>query len=223
MGGEDFADHQIVQVQPCLAYLDAPPEDATEILHRLLQGVLLVDAEARVIFANRAAERILRAGRGLLLGHDGLRAEIPAEARRLRRIIADCARPHSGLRGARGHVRVSREHGLPLTVLVVSHRARLAWIDIARPRVILFITDPEAIAIMRQQWLCDAFGLTRAEAAVAVEILETDGLQAVADRRGISLATARTHLAHLFDKTGTHRQAELVRLVLQSQPAIRED
>jgi DNA-binding CsgD family transcriptional regulator len=76
---------------------------------------------------------------------------------------------------------------------------------------------------VRQQWLRDDFGLTRAEAAVAVEILETDGLQAVADRLDISLATARTHLAHLFDKTGTHRQAELVRLVLQSQPAIRED
>jgi DNA-binding CsgD family transcriptional regulator len=53
--------------------------------------------------------------------------------------------------------------------------------------------------------------------------LETDGLQAAADRLGISLATARTHLAHVFDKTGTRRQAELVRLLLRSQPAIRED
>jgi len=45
----------------------------------------------------------------------------------------------------------------------------------------------------------------------------------VASRLGISLATARTHLAHVFDKTGTRRQAELVRLLLRSQPAVRED
>jgi len=37
------------------------------------------------------------------------------------------------------------------------------------------------------------------------------------------LATARAHLAHVFDKTGTRRQAELVRLILQSQPAIPEN
>jgi DNA-binding CsgD family transcriptional regulator len=67
------------------------------------------------------------------------------------------------------------------------------------------------------------FGLTRAEAAVAVEILEADGLQAVVDRLGVSLATARTPLAHVFDKTGTRRQAELVRLLLQSASAVRED
>jgi len=64
---------------------------------------------------------------------------------------------------------------------------------------------------------------TEAEAAVAVEVLKTDGLQAMAGRLGISLATAHTHLAQVFDKTGTHRQAELVRLLLRSQPAVRED
>src|SRR5215471_12031909 len=61
------------------------------------------------------------------------------------------------------------------------------------------------------------FGLTPAEAAVAVEVLGADGLQAAAGRLGISLATARTHLAHVFDKTGTRRQAELVRVLLRSQ------
>ena len=65
--------------------------------------------------------------------------------------------------------------------------------------------------------------MTSAEAAVAVEVLEADGLRAVASRLGISLATARTHLAHVFDKTGTRRQAELVRLLLRGQPAVRED
>jgi DNA-binding CsgD family transcriptional regulator len=103
------------------------------------------------------------------------------------------------------------------------YSARLAWIDIVRPRAILFITDPEEAAIVRRESLRQDFGLTPAEAGFTREVLKADGLQAAADRLGISLTTARTHLAHVFDKTGTRRQAELVRLILQSQPTILAD
>jgi DNA-binding CsgD family transcriptional regulator len=192
------------------------------MLNRLLQGVLLVDGGARVIFANRAAERMLRAGSGLFLGRDGLRAETPGETRLLRRIIADCAEPRDELGGAGGRLRLSRKDRAPLTVLVIPHHARFAWIDVARPRAILFITDPEEAAVVRRENLRRDFGLTPAEAGFTREVLKADGLQAAADRLGISLTTARTHLAHVFDKTGTRRQAELVRLILQSQPAMRE-
>ena len=212
-----------VQLQLRLAGVDGPPTGSAEMLNRLLEGVLLVDAGARAIFANRAAERMLRAGGGLVLGRDGLRAETPAETRLLRQIIADCAEPRDELGGAGGRLRLSRENRAPLTALVIPHRTWLAWIDVARPRAILFITDPEEAAVVRRQSLRQDFGLTPAEAEFTREVLKADGLKAAADRLGVSLATARTHLAHVFDKTGTRRQAELVRLILQSQPAIRAD
>jgi DNA-binding CsgD family transcriptional regulator len=184
--------------------------------------VLLVDAAARVTFANSAGERMLRAGGGVFAGRDGLRAETLGETRQLRRIIADCAQPGDELGGAGGRLRLSREDRAPLTVLVIPHRARFAWIGVARPRAIVFITDPEEASAVRRESLRQDFGLTPAEAGFTREVLKADGLQAAADRLGISLTTARTHLAHVFDKTGTRRQAELVRLILRSQPAIRE-
>jgi DNA-binding CsgD family transcriptional regulator len=211
-----------VQLQLRLAGLDGPPTSSAEMLDRLLQGVLLVDAGARVIFANSAAERTLRANAGLFLGHDGLRAGTSAETRLLRQTIANCAEPRDELDGAGGRLRLSREHRAPLSVLAIRHRARLNWIDLLRPRAILFITDPEAAPVLRRDSLRQDFGLTPAEAGFTREVLRADGLQAAAHRLGISLTTARTHLAHVFDKTGTRRQAELVRLILQSQPAIRE-
>jgi DNA-binding CsgD family transcriptional regulator len=61
------------------------------------------------------------------------------------------------------------------------------------------------------------------EAGFTREVLKADGLQAAADRLGISLTTARTHLAHVFDKTGARGQAKLVRLIPQSQPTIHAD
>jgi len=211
-----------VQLRLHLAALDGPPTSSAEVLNRLPQAVLLVDALARVIFANQTAEGVLRTGSGLSLGHDGLRAGTLGETRRLRQIIANCAAPGHELGGAGERLRLSRENRAPLTVLVVPHRTRVTWIDVLRPTALLFITDPQQAAMVRSEWLRQDFGLTPAEAGFTREILKADGLQAVADRLGISVTTARTHLAHVFDKTGTRRQAELVRLILESQPAIRE-
>ncbi|WP_246687297.1 LuxR C-terminal-related transcriptional regulator [Mesorhizobium sp. B2-5-9] len=51
---------------------------------------------------------------------------------------------------------------------------------------------------------------------MATAVARGEGLQAVADEVGISLTTVRTHLQHVFEKTETRRQAELVRLIAAS-------
>ncbi len=212
-----------VQLQVRLAGLDAPPTGSADILNRLPQGVLLIDAQARVVFANRAAEALLASRGGLSLGRDGLHAETPLETRRLRQMIADSAEPRDEPGGAGGRIRLTREDRAPLTVLAAPHRSRFGWTHILRPTTILLITDPEQAADIRGEWLRQDYGLTPAEAGFAVEIAKGDGLHAAAVRLGVSLTTVRTHLAHVFDKTGTRRQAELVRLILQSQPATGAD
>lgn len=205
-----------VQLRLRLAALDGPPTSSAEMLNRLPHAVLLVDAWARVIFANQAATKILSAGDGLFLDRDGLKAEMAEDTRRLRQTIADCAERTSELGGAGGRLRLSRRDQGPLTMLVIPHRTQVTWIDVLRPAAILFIADAEQTAVVRSERLGQNFGLTPAEAVFAAEISKGDGLQAAASRLGVSLTTVRTHLAHVFDKTGTRRQAELVRLILQS-------
>jgi DNA-binding CsgD family transcriptional regulator len=212
-----------VQLRIRLAALDGPPTSSAEMLNRLPHAVLLVDAGTEVIFANQAAARMLDAGDGLSLDRDGLKAETMEDTRRLRRAIADCAEPASELGGAGSRLRLSRRDRGPLTMLVIPHRTKVTWIDILRPTAILFITEAEQAAVHRSERFSRDFGLTRAEAVFAVEISRGDGLQATASRLGVSLTTVRTHLAHVFDKTGTRRQAELVRLILQGQPATGAD
>lgn len=82
------------------------------------------------------------------------------------------------------------------------------------------MTDPDRQQQFRKEWLQQQFGFTPTEAAVALAIVRGQGLQWVADRLNISVTTVRTHLAHCFDKTNTHRQAELVRVVLESQTGL---
>jgi DNA-binding CsgD family transcriptional regulator len=55
------------------------------------------------------------------------------------------------------------------------------------------------------------FGLTPGETRVLGEIIGGNGLPAAAARLKITQATARTHAYRIFEKTGTNRQAELIR------------
>jgi DNA-binding CsgD family transcriptional regulator len=58
-----------------------------------------------------------------------------------------------------------------------------------------------------------AFRLTQAELRVLFAIVEIGGTSEVAEVLGISEATVKTHLHHVFAKTGAGRQADLVKLV----------
>ena len=73
------------------------------------------------------------------------------------------------------------------------------------------MSDPEAPADAAA--LRAAFGLTAAEARLAVLVGAGTGLPEAAARLGVSRETARTHLARCFDKTGVRSQAALARLV----------
>jgi DNA-binding CsgD family transcriptional regulator len=67
------------------------------------------------------------------------------------------------------------------------------------------------------------YGLTPTESAFLLEIVHGDELQAAANRLGVSRATARTHLRHVFEKTDTRCQAALVLLATNGTGAPRDD
>jgi DNA-binding CsgD family transcriptional regulator len=65
-----------------------------------------------------------------------------------------------------------------------------------------------------------SFGLTTAELRLAEAMLEGGALSSIARKLGVTHSTARTQLRNVFAKTSTHRQAELLKLIvrLQSTP-----
>ncbi|WP_245436465.1 helix-turn-helix transcriptional regulator [Mesorhizobium tamadayense] len=87
------------------------------------------------------------------------------------------------------------------------------------PRVIVIAFDPDDEVQARRDNFRRKFGFTRPEAAVAMEILKGDGREAAAERLGVTAVTVRTHLTHIFEKAGVHRQAELVRRLLECASA----
>lgn len=65
--------------------------------------------------------------------------------------------------------------------------------------------------------LAARYGLTRAESEVLRELVEGRSPAAIAQRRAVSLATVRTHVARLHEKFGVTRTLDVVRLVLAAE------
>jgi DNA-binding CsgD family transcriptional regulator len=61
--------------------------------------------------------------------------------------------------------------------------------------------------------LTNLYKFTPAEFRVLMTIVEIGGVPEVASVLGISQTTVKTHLQHIFEKTGLNRQADLVKLV----------
>jgi DNA-binding CsgD family transcriptional regulator len=71
----------------------------------------------------------------------------------------------------------------------------------------------EPIELLRSR-----FGLTPAEARLALHLVAGETLRSAEVKLSISYETARTHLKNIFDKTGTSRQAELVIAIVTALP-----
>lgn len=90
--------------------------------------------------------------------------------------------------------------------------------DPSAARALVMIIDPEQETEPPKMLIRRIFGLTNAEADVALRVMRGDGLKPISDDLELAMATIKTHLQHIFDKTDTHRQAELVRLLLAIAP-----
>lgn len=85
---------------------------------------------------------------------------------------------------------------------------------------VLFLFDPASKGALSAPALRQLFGLTRSEARLVQSIVGGSSLEDGAQSLGISVNTARTHLKHVFHKTGAKRQSELIHQVETSPAAL---
>jgi DNA-binding CsgD family transcriptional regulator len=201
-----------------LSAIETRSAAAAEALGRLRVGVILVDAQCRVLFVNGEAERLVRPGGSLRLAAGRLTARAAGDAERLRGLVASCEGRRGDIDAAGGAFALAVSgDGPPISAEVLPLRTEQSFPFVTqRPVAIVFISDRGQVAVPPAQRLQQRYGLTRAEAAFALEIVNGDGVQASANRLGVSRSTARTHLSRIFQKTGANRQAELVRLLAQN-------
>lgn len=174
-----------------------------------LLGTVSVNVAARVILAQRD---------GLRLGPHGLEAVRWSENQRLQLLIAQACETSRGKGlSAGGSMSVSRPSMLrDFAVMVCPMPPGESVFGGCPGHAAVFITDPEAQVETVEEVTRRAFALTAGEATMAALLVKGKTVKEISDELHISVATARTHLKHIFAKTGTHRQSDLVRLLVMS-------
>jgi len=200
---------QAVERWQWLSLLRRANQVTLETLDLTGQGGLFVNRRGKVLDCNQTAQSMLADGRlhlrgGQLAGADS------ASSQRLSTMIGRCLN-HPDFGG--GRMQMDHE-GHPLTVQCAPYPTDMAWPWPQRPAAIVVVTDPGQRLRKRIGELSQRYGLTRAEAELAMAIVETGSRKTAAQFRGVSDATARAQLTSIFDKTGVRRQTELVRLLL---------
>jgi DNA-binding CsgD family transcriptional regulator/PAS domain-containing protein len=184
-----------------------------EALDALRCAVVFTNEHGSILHANRAAENILRASGAPVHSAKGtLQATAPSAASELRSAITLAACNEAGIGKAGLAIRLTEPdvppvfaHVLPLTGS--DFRTRLQPAAVAA----VFIGAPPD-AQDGADALGSAFGLTPAETRVLASLFAGHTLAETADTLRIARPTAKTHLEHIFLKTGVTRQAELMRL-----------
>ena len=186
-----------------------------DTLDGLDAGVYLVDEGGRIVHTNAAGRAILDAGDILYVAARHLAACDPQVNQTLREVFAaagqgDAALGTKGIAvpliGKDGECYIA--HALPLTT-GARRRAGMAYTAVAA----LFVRKAALAMSSRSEAIGKMFKLTPTELRVLLAIVEVGGVPEVAAAFGVAETTVRTHVSNLFEKTGTKRQADLVKLV----------
>lgn len=209
---------QALRMQGRLEDLDHRSGDLARASEAVSHGIVIVEGR-RAVYVNAAAERILCAGDGLRIDHGCIKAEARCAEAELERSIGRAAELDGCdiWGGSFLCARASARRPYILHVLPIEPNPVAAQVG----RAMIIIVDPERQPEPPATLLRRLYGLTHSEAQVALLVLRGEGLAPIAEALSVSLNTVKTHLRHVFDKTGVHRQAELVRLLITLDPLQR--
>ncbi|HEY1837353.1 MAG TPA: helix-turn-helix transcriptional regulator [Rhizomicrobium sp.] len=190
-----------------LGSLENCARTAHEMVHQAPCGAIVTDKTGHVIYANRRGELLLQQGDAISASSEGLRAATPALTANLRCIIAKAT-------AGEGGAIALRSPSVTLYGVAVPLGVEFGWLRAAPGRVLLMLTEPNDIPALPLEYLRDLFKLTIAEARLATILQQGKTLAQAASILAISKHTGRVHLNALLSKTGTHRQSELMRLLM---------
>jgi DNA-binding CsgD family transcriptional regulator len=175
-------------------------------------GVVLVDTDMSILYANGPAAAMLEAGDPVFSigGRLALRHElVPGQ---LQAAVQAASEDEARL-GRRGiGIPTRRRDGTPLSMNVMPLERRPARTTGSAATAAVFIADAGAPIEMPADAMRLLYDLTPAEQRVFELVVAGVGTGEIAQTLGVLPGTVRTQLLRVFEKTGRHSRAELIRL-----------
>ncbi len=182
------------------------------VLDGVCAPVFLVGEDLELVHANRAGGEMLQSTGGislargrLALGDTRVQSALEAAVRRGTQAEALVGGAGFGLPFPDAEPEARAIHVLPLT------RGELRPGLKAGAAAAVFVSTGSAPSQIREL-AATLYDLSRSEASVFERIALGDGAPEAAEALGVSASTVRTHLLRIYQKTGVHRQSQLVRL-----------
>ncbi|MDQ8700627.1 LuxR C-terminal-related transcriptional regulator [Hyphomicrobium sp. LHD-15] len=182
----------------------------SDILENVQAGIVLVDEDCRIVHANAAGHSMLAKGDPIHILDGRVTTAHALTSAVLKDAVGQAARQEIALEQRSIDIPARFTNGAPtvLQVLPLRRRAIRGGMEQSTVAAIFVASaaDPPRLANV----LALLHGLTPAETRVFEMVVEGKAPAEISESLGVSVATVKTHLGRVFEKTGCSRQAELV-------------
>ena len=180
-------------------------------LEALAFGLVLCDAERRIVFANSTAAALAAAEFGRWRARTTIKAGTQPETLGLIELIDRATR-----QGERGVIRLTGQGEAAWIMGVVAPLCGGEGRKVNHAVIALRASRDQPC--FDEATLAGLFRLSPAQAQIALALYSGRSLEDIARDREIKISTLRTHLTEIFARSGTETQLELVRLLAMLPP-----
>lgn len=185
-----------------------------ETLDGLRAAVLLLDAGGNIRHANAAAHSLLARADVLRVERSRVVAISPQVQQELTRLVHASASDDLALGNEGLALSLGQQDGVDLVASILPLTGRRSFAKGAALALLIAPASPQSVSPI--EVLAKRFALTPGELRVLLALSEVGGVPEIAEVLGLSKTTVKFHLANLFEKTGIHRQAGLVKLLAEA-------
>jgi DNA-binding NarL/FixJ family response regulator len=195
-------------------------------LNMLATAVYLADRHGRVVFLNRAAERQAKTSNALRIENNRILPSDRTARTALANALASATAEEDGdeheayVGGFTVALPDGENAGLVATILPLERGERRNVYSAHAAMAAIFVQDPVVVLPLPGEAFAKLYRLTGSELRVLLAMAPGLGVKEVAEMLGISETTVKTHLQHIYAKTGTAKQTELLHLFLNSAPPV---
>ena len=191
-------------------------------LNSLTLAIYFTDASGQIAYANRAAKQQLETANGLHSEKNGL---VPTDCttREAFEAALKTVAPSQGSQRISPKIiplPAKDKPGLIAIILPLDSSELKSVCRTVTATVAVLVQDSATIPLSTAEAFAELYGLTKSELRVLLAMRPARSVRQVAETLTISEPTARTHLQHIYAKTGTSKQSELLYLFMRFTPPI---
>lgn len=201
--------NRALRLKAALAHAETEKSVYSDALDTVKLSIVLLDRDSRILNLNERAEALLSNHPAFLISNGCLRLANATEGRNFLSLVEKV------MEGANyGVMPVGESFGRPVNLLLRRFAAADGGANPNSPiAAVLYIKDPSEPHQASANAIAALYGLRPTEARLAAALAGGASIKEAAVDLGMSELTVRTYVKRILQKTGTHRQTDLVQMI----------